>query len=255
MIAWNLEAGNRSYLEELELERERWRLRPGDLERERRRAGERLLGERDLQEHRERTFVVWKKKNRIQFHWLKEITRWIHFPRLRDWPSPHAWRAATPHRWWWGHSARGGGSTRWRADSLSQHGRCGDFLSVNLTCRLQKSSKWIPTVILWDRSTETSTPAHLRPCASGPSGCPRGSQTPRRRSPWTGVGGAYPLACPPFLFSHKWKRSPGCGPVQKKVDGYLLISVETNLLDYLWRNIVILDEKLSISCSEIDSWK
>lgn len=39
------------YLEELELERERWRLRPGDLERERRRAGDRLLGERDLQEH------------------------------------------------------------------------------------------------------------------------------------------------------------------------------------------------------------
>lgn len=37
------------YLEELELERERWRLRPGDLERERRRAGDRLLGERDLQ--------------------------------------------------------------------------------------------------------------------------------------------------------------------------------------------------------------
>lgn len=36
------------YLEELELERERWRLRPGDLERERRRAGDRLLGERDL---------------------------------------------------------------------------------------------------------------------------------------------------------------------------------------------------------------
>lgn len=38
------------YLEELELERERWRLRPGDLERERRRAGDRLLGERDLKE-------------------------------------------------------------------------------------------------------------------------------------------------------------------------------------------------------------
>lgn len=36
------------YLEELELERERWRLRPGDLERERRRAGDRLLGDRDL---------------------------------------------------------------------------------------------------------------------------------------------------------------------------------------------------------------
>lgn len=36
------------YLEELELERERWRLRPGDLERERRRTGDRLLGERDL---------------------------------------------------------------------------------------------------------------------------------------------------------------------------------------------------------------
>lgn len=36
------------YLEELELERERWRLRPGDLERERRRAGDRLRGERDL---------------------------------------------------------------------------------------------------------------------------------------------------------------------------------------------------------------
>lgn len=38
----------RVYREELELERERWRLRPGDLERERRRAGDRLLGERDL---------------------------------------------------------------------------------------------------------------------------------------------------------------------------------------------------------------
>lgn len=36
------------YREELELERERWRRRPGDLERERRRTGERLLGERDL---------------------------------------------------------------------------------------------------------------------------------------------------------------------------------------------------------------
>lgn len=35
------------YREEFELERERCRLRPGDLERERRRIGERLLGERD----------------------------------------------------------------------------------------------------------------------------------------------------------------------------------------------------------------
>lgn len=40
------------YLEELELERERWRLRPGDLERERRRAGDLLLGERDLQRNK-----------------------------------------------------------------------------------------------------------------------------------------------------------------------------------------------------------
>lgn len=40
--------GRHFYLEELELERERWRLRPGDLERERRRGGERLRGERDL---------------------------------------------------------------------------------------------------------------------------------------------------------------------------------------------------------------
>lgn len=36
------------YLEELELERERCRLRPGDLERERRRTGDRRLGDRDL---------------------------------------------------------------------------------------------------------------------------------------------------------------------------------------------------------------
>lgn len=42
----------RVYLEELELERERWRLRPGDLERERRRGGDRLLGERDLLGHK-----------------------------------------------------------------------------------------------------------------------------------------------------------------------------------------------------------
>lgn len=49
------------YLEELELERERWRLRPGDLERERRRAGERLLGERDLWGHKDRELEVWKQ--------------------------------------------------------------------------------------------------------------------------------------------------------------------------------------------------
>lgn len=42
------------YLEELELERERWRLRPGDLERERRRAGDRLLGDRDLSRQKNR---------------------------------------------------------------------------------------------------------------------------------------------------------------------------------------------------------
>lgn len=35
------------YREELELERERWRLRPGDLERERLCTGGRLLGDRD----------------------------------------------------------------------------------------------------------------------------------------------------------------------------------------------------------------
>lgn len=45
------------YLEELELERERWRLRPGDLERERRRAGDRLLGDRDLS--REKIWTYW----------------------------------------------------------------------------------------------------------------------------------------------------------------------------------------------------
>lgn len=50
------------YLEELELERERWRLRPGDLERERLRTGERLLGERDLQEHEEKTAVDSKQE-------------------------------------------------------------------------------------------------------------------------------------------------------------------------------------------------
>lgn len=48
-------------------------------------------------------------------------------------PPPHAWWAATPHGWWWGHSARGRGPTRWRTDSLSQHGTSRDFLSVNLT--------------------------------------------------------------------------------------------------------------------------
>lgn len=47
------------YLEELELERERWRLRPGDLERERRRAGDRLLGERDLQGHKKKKCKLW----------------------------------------------------------------------------------------------------------------------------------------------------------------------------------------------------
>lgn len=36
------------YREELELERERWRLRPGDLERDRLLTGERRRGERDL---------------------------------------------------------------------------------------------------------------------------------------------------------------------------------------------------------------
>lgn len=36
------------YREELELERERWRLRPGERDRERRRTGDRLRGERDL---------------------------------------------------------------------------------------------------------------------------------------------------------------------------------------------------------------
>lgn len=48
-------------------------------------------------------------------------------------PSPHAWWTAAPHGWWRGHSARGRRSTRWRTNSLSQHGRCTDFLSVNLT--------------------------------------------------------------------------------------------------------------------------
>lgn len=37
-----------SYREELELERERCRLRPGDLERERLRTGDRRRGDRDL---------------------------------------------------------------------------------------------------------------------------------------------------------------------------------------------------------------
>lgn len=48
-------------------------------------------------------------------------------------PSPHAWRTATPHWLGWGHSARGRRSARWRADSLRQHSRRSDFLSVNLT--------------------------------------------------------------------------------------------------------------------------
>lgn len=48
-------------------------------------------------------------------------------------PSPHARWAATPHRWWRGHSAGWRWSTGWRADSLRQHSTSGDFLSINLT--------------------------------------------------------------------------------------------------------------------------
>lgn len=54
-------------------------------------------------------------------------------PPRRARPPPHAWWTATPHRRWWGHSARGRRSTRWRTDSLRQHGGRCDFLSVNLT--------------------------------------------------------------------------------------------------------------------------
>lgn len=46
------------YLEELELERERWRLRPGDLERVRRRAGDRLRGDRDLSHENTEIFTT-----------------------------------------------------------------------------------------------------------------------------------------------------------------------------------------------------
>lgn len=45
------------YREELELERLRWRLRPGDLDRERRRTGDLRLGERDLQEGTDKSSV------------------------------------------------------------------------------------------------------------------------------------------------------------------------------------------------------
>lgn len=48
-------------------------------------------------------------------------------------PSPHARRTATPHGRWWRHPARGRKSTRRRAHALSQHSRCSDFLSINLT--------------------------------------------------------------------------------------------------------------------------
>lgn len=48
-------------------------------------------------------------------------------------PPPHAWWATTPHRWWRGHPARGRGSTRWWTDTLSQYGRCCNFLPINLT--------------------------------------------------------------------------------------------------------------------------
>lgn len=52
------------YLEELELERERWRLRPGDLERERRRAGDRLLGDRDLS-HENTEILTMDKESKL----------------------------------------------------------------------------------------------------------------------------------------------------------------------------------------------
>lgn len=71
---------------------------------------------------------------------------------------------------------------------------------------------------------------------------PQESQTQRKRSPWTGVDGACPLAFQPFLFSHRWKRSPGCGPVKKKQSSPIR-TAETKILEYLWRNDVIVDRQ------------
>lgn len=45
------------YREEFELERLRWRLRPGDLDLDRRRTGDLRLGDRDLTEKEEKAFI------------------------------------------------------------------------------------------------------------------------------------------------------------------------------------------------------
>lgn len=57
--------GEDSYREELELERERWRLRPGDLERERLLTGDLRLGDRDLWLVCNKFVQIKKKKNKF----------------------------------------------------------------------------------------------------------------------------------------------------------------------------------------------
>lgn len=102
------------YLEELELERERWRLRPGDLERERRRAGERLLGERDLSDKNTGTFMM----GRVQTAPDKNKTSWnntqgwsTNLLLMRGGLLRHIGGGGGILRG--GESLRGGGRTRW----------------------------------------------------------------------------------------------------------------------------------------------
>lgn len=150
--------------------------------------------------------------------------------RVTDWksfniPSSHAWRTAAPHRRRWRHPARGRQSTRRRAHSLSQHRRRSDFLSIDLTYK-QPSQEVILKIKHCCGRSSISVSLHdawwtllyLRPYTWGPSGPPRGSQTPHKRSTWTSVGGVCPLAFPPIWFFHMWKISPEYVPASENRD-------------------------------------
>lgn len=97
------------YLEELELERERWRLRPGDLERDRRRAGERLLGERDLWGHKH--FFKKAGKKALVVGRQEEWATKMYLLLMRGGLRRHIGGGGGILRG--GEGLRGGGRTRW----------------------------------------------------------------------------------------------------------------------------------------------
>lgn len=101
------------YLEELELERERWRLRPGDLERERRRAGDRLLGERDLPDKNTEIFMISLQTapNKNKTSWNNTQGWSTNLLLMRGGLLRHIGGGGGILRG--GESLRGGGRTRW----------------------------------------------------------------------------------------------------------------------------------------------